>query len=182
MPKASFWRHNISLMETISRMNVLLKLQNVDADSLVSLVKRRWDCIVTSIPNDLRSFNQVSLRPEYFSKERIWIWKIVSISVNFLFQIHRGISKNSIQRICAQEVETRYPVETRSIVKGGKGLCTWSHCCWPPPWGEILTFTRLFAPALWSPAVYFYNNLIDGPLTQLSRFNWVESICYHSFQ
>lgn len=119
MPKASFWRH-ISLMETISRMNILLKLQNVDADSLVSLVKRRWDCIVTSIPNDLRSFNQVSLRPEYFSKERIWIWKIVSISVNFLFQIHRGISKNSIQRICAQEVETWYPVETRSIVKGGK--------------------------------------------------------------
>lgn len=47
---------------------------------------------------------------------------------------------------------------------------------------KILTFTRLFVPAFWSPVVYLYNNLIDEPLTQLSRFNWVESICYHSFK
>lgn len=47
---------------------------------------------------------------------------------------------------------------------------------------KILTFTKLFVPAFWSPAVYLYNNLIDEPLTQLSRFNWVESICYHSFK
>lgn len=47
---------------------------------------------------------------------------------------------------------------------------------------KILTFTKLFVPAFWSPAVYLYNNFIDEPLTQLSRFNWVESICYHSFK
>lgn len=149
----------------------MLKLQNVDGDTLVSLRKE----------------GETALVP-LFHMTTVFLWRKNlknCIYVDFLFQIHRGISKNFIQRYYAQEGETFVQLEQEASLKKER-LCTWPSCsvllC-----RESIDVPRLFAPALRSPAAYFYNNLIDGPLTsslgltELSRFvTTASSSCYRT--